>query len=188
MISIPWQKLRSHGSSGFIPAPRRIRIGAITTHGVKPAMHIGMLARRLNIFGRHWAHRFAAGSRRPYSKRFCLALAAWQRRQRRSDRLLQTDRRFSTLRGKAPKFTLLDAGQRRRCSRERPCDTSRHCRSFRFAAQPYIKGGYLFPMPEDWTRPLYPLRVIYQPNRHLNARLGVAADRFTDVFMRVSVR
>jgi LysR family transcriptional regulator for bpeEF and oprC len=54
--------------------------------------------------------------------------------------------------------------------------------TFRFVARSHIDSGRLVAVLEDWTRPNYPLHVMYPPNRHLNAKLRVFVDWIAQLF------
>lgn len=53
---------------------------------------------------------------------------------------------------------------------------------FRRIVQPYLDTGQLVPLLEDWSRPAFPLHVIYPPNRHQSARLKVFIDWVMQTF------
>ncbi|RSZ59408.1 LysR family transcriptional regulator [Massilia atriviolacea] len=53
---------------------------------------------------------------------------------------------------------------------------------FRRIVQPYLDAGQLVPLLEDWSRPAFPLHVIYPPNRHQSARLKVFIDWVMQTF------
>ncbi|MBN8941870.1 MAG: LysR family transcriptional regulator [Rhizobiales bacterium] len=53
-----------------------------------------------------------------------------------------------------------------------------------FMAWPYLVDGRLKPVLTDWTIGLYPLHVVYPPNRHLSNKLRVFVDWIADLFAR----
>ena len=54
--------------------------------------------------------------------------------------------------------------------------------TFRFMAEPHLRGGALRPLLEDWSRPRHPLHLVYPGARHLNAKLRVFSDWVATVF------
>ena len=54
--------------------------------------------------------------------------------------------------------------------------------TFRFMAEPHLRGGALRPVLADWTRPRHPLHLVYPSARHLNAKLRVFSDWIAGVF------
>ena len=54
--------------------------------------------------------------------------------------------------------------------------------TFRFMAEPHLRGGALRPVLADWTRPRHPLHLVYPGTRHLNAKLRVFSDWIAGVF------
>lgn len=57
--------------------------------------------------------------------------------------------------------------------------------TFRYMARPHLESGALVPLLTDWTRPVYPLSVLYPPTRHLSARLRAFVDWTVEVFGEV---
>lgn len=53
-----------------------------------------------------------------------------------------------------------------------------------FMAWPYLQDGRLKPVLTDWAIGLYPLHVVYPPNRHLSNKLRVFVDWIADLFAR----
>ncbi|MGL4287107.1 MAG: LysR substrate-binding domain-containing protein [Phreatobacter sp.] len=53
-----------------------------------------------------------------------------------------------------------------------------------FMAYPYLLDGRLKPVLTEWATDLYPLHVVYPPNRHLSNKLRVFVDWIADLFAK----
>lgn len=54
--------------------------------------------------------------------------------------------------------------------------------TFSFVAEPHLANGQLVQILAEWTRPSLPIYLVYQPNRHLSARVRAFVDWVARLF------